>query len=586
MSSSVPLSRSAERDRCNLKTETVSRTLATSVWRALCLALLAICTQIALAATGDSAAPMSGNKLLIVTAEASRVQARGLAALLGDHFAFQVSILSTDEYAPGTDERAHDGFIYLGSHYPTAPKPGFLQDIANTKKPVLWIGYHGWLLDDAFLRHKEMRIQDRHSTVYDSVVLRSVEPLPPTDTTWIEAPERAVLYWLYDAARLRTLPGAVRFGNFTYVSYFPSFDATKPDFGAFLAALRATFGGGPPPPGPLPRYEERLGAARADRFRTGIHLPIYVATTTNTAVGYDSERLHARLARIREAGAEWVTLSQIYYQDGLRAADIRAAPELTPSFVSLRNVVRDAHAVGLMVRLSVVVNLAEGTAGPNDWRGMIRPAQADAWWRSFRDLVLRAAEFARDNEVESLNVGAELNAMQVDAPRWRELVWAVKEEAGFRGLVGYQVNFDALDSMAWADELDYIAIAAYWPLAANRDPSLAELSRSWAKIGGILANWLRRHPQVGIEFGEIGYASQPYASVLPYSWKPDRGRAQSLQEQLKCYQSLERFLAGQRLVAGVHFFASTAEDFDPKSIGYTPFGKPAGEVMTRILRSR
>lgn len=523
--------------------------------------------------------------MLVVAPEASRVIARELAGVLSDHFGWQVSVLASHEYVPGVDERAHDGFVYLGAHFGSPPPAGLLADLSRTAKPLLWIGYHAWLLDAKMLRGKGLRIEDRHSSRYVSIVLHSVEPLPATDTTWVEAPDEAVISWLYDSSRVHALPGAVRVGNFGYLSYFPSLDARRADFPAFRAALQAVFG---PPRRPLSRapFAQRVQAARADTFRTGIHLPIYVAGTTGQAVGYDSERLHAKLARIRESGAEWVTVSQIHFQDGIAAAEMRADPVLTASWPTLANIVRDAQAIGLLVRLSIVVNLAEGTARGDEWRGMIRPAQPERWWAAYRQLLLRAAAFAREHEVESLTIGAELNALQVQTARWRDLARAVRDEAGYRGLVGYQVNFNAIDSVAWADAIDYLAIAAYWPLAADRDAPLAELSASWARIAPLLAAAQRRHPRLSIEFGEIGYASQPYAAVLPYSWKSDRRHRQSLQEQLRCYQALERFLATQPVVAGVHIFASTQEDFDPRSIGYTPFGKPAGEVMTRIFRSR
>lgn len=578
----------------------VSRARPGAIWAvlrmvALTLALLGLAITVRAAPAASAVAPsatsptpttgLQGNKVLVVAPEASRVIARELAGLLTDHFAWQVSVLASHEYVPGVDERAHDGFVYLGAHFGSPPPAGLLADMARTTKPVLWIGYHAWLLDAAFLRGRGLRIEDRHSNRYVSVVLRSVEPLPATDTTWVEAPDEAVISWLYDASRLHALPGAVRVGNFGFVSYFPSLDAKRADFPAFRAALQAVFGPRLRRSARAP-FTQRVEAARADRFRTGIHLPIYVAGTTGQAVGYDSERLHAKLARIRETGAEWVTVAQIHFQDGIAGTEIRADPVLTAGWPSLANIVRDAQAIGLLVRLSIVVNLAEGTERGDEWRGMIRPANAERWWAAYRKLVLQAAAFAREHEVESLTIGAELNTMQTQTARWRDLARAVRDEAGYRGLVGYQVNFNALDTVAWADAIDYLAIAAYWPLAGNRDAPLSELSASWARIAPQLAAAQRRHPRLSIEFGEIGYVSQPYAAVLPYSWKPDRRHTRSVQEQLRCYQALERFLASHPVVAGVHFFASTIEDFDPRSIGYTPFGKPAAEVMTRILRSR
>ena len=89
-----------------------------------------------------------------------------------------------------------------------------------------------------------------------------------------------------------------------------------------------------------------------------------------------------------------------------------------------------------------------------------------------------------------------------------------------------------------------------------------------------------------MEFTEVGYVSQPYSSVLPFSWKAHRGRRQSLSEQKEAYLSLLRYLRDQPKIAGIHIFASTEEDDVPENIGYTPFGKPAEYVVNDILRLR
>jgi hypothetical protein len=182
-------------------------------------------------------------------------------------------------------------------------------------------------------------------------------------------------------------------------------------------------------------------------------------------------------------------------------------------------------------------------------------------------------------------LGTEFTSMQGDTEEWRELIAALRTDAGYRGLIGYGVNYNST-RVDWLDALDFFGISAYWPLSDRRDPDLATLMRSWSSIDAMLRRWKASHPNVALELGEIGYVSQPYASVLPFSWKAHRGAQQSLIEQLRCYESLRAFLSTATYIAGVHFFASTAEDTDPASRGYTPFGKPAEAVMKRILRMR
>ena len=223
---------------------------------------------------------------------------------------------------------------------------------------------------------------------------------------------------------------------------------------------------------------------------------------------------------------------------------------------------------------------------PGDWRGHIWPRDPDKWWTRYREIILDAARFARENDIEALTIGAELSRLEAEEDRWRALIDAVRNEAGFQNLIGYQTNFDRVTDFTWGDALDYLAVAAYWPLAEHRDEPLENLMTSWDRIRAELDPWIAENPDVSLEFGEVGYASQPYAAVFPFSWKPHRGRQLSLEEQETSYLSLEYMLRNAPGVAGIGIFASTAEDHVPENIGYSPFGKPAENVIRRIMTLR
>jgi len=271
----------------------------------------------------ENASPLlSANRILIVASNESNFMANRLADLLTTYLSVDVTMTDNANYAPLIDERAHDGFIYLGADYASVPKQGFLDDIARTSKPVFWINYHAWLLEDAFLRRKGLRIADEHPGIYGTLIFHTIINLPNKETTHVEAETDNVLYWLHDDSRTKLLPGAVHSGRFTFLSYFPSVDSAAPDFAAFLSALRKTFGTGPARAKTPPNFEERMRNVRADKFWTGVHLPRYVAQTSDDAIGYDSDLLHRNLMRIKETGAEWVTVVQNYYQDGIHAEEI------------------------------------------------------------------------------------------------------------------------------------------------------------------------------------------------------------------------------------------------------------------------
>lgn len=557
----------------------------------LMFALILICVPVwsqaqTIQNTSLSAANGPNNRLLIVAPAGSQARAQSLAATIGASYPFDTRIIDSADYAPLIDEAAHDAFVYLGDRTDVPPSKGFLDDMARTGKPVLWINYHIWLLDQELLRRRGLYVQRPQSAKFNAG-----EPDhsgTSGDRAWVGAHSPArILNWLFDNDGTATQPASVVAGNLTYLSFDPVLDRTEATSAPLLStALRVTFGDPDKLlPVPEPSFEERIRRARNDAFAAGVHLPVYISQTSTNFVGYDSDRLHENLLRIKNSGAEWVTIQRVFYQEGITASQIAQDPARTATLSSLQNIVADAHKIGLMVRLIPVVNLTEASRKPNEWRGMIQPNDPQQWWQQYYAIVLEAATFARENEIESLTIGAELTALMGEDERWLSLIAAVRQEADYRGLISYQINFDVLDRIGWSEYLDYLSIAAYWPLAEDRDPAFETLVAAWRSIGEELADWRSRHPGVKLEFGEIGYVSQPYTSVLPFSWKPHKGQSRHLQEQLSSYLALEKFLEENPEIAGVSFFASTRDDMNPESIGYTPFGKPASEVMERILKS-
>lgn len=540
--------------------------------------------------TGNSHNAASGEtpaRLLVIASDASDPLTGSLVKYLENTYPVSVTAIEKAEYRSLIDERLYDGFVYFGQAYYQVPPPGFMIDMARTSKPVLWLNYHAWHLEPASMERLGLRFFDRHDTSFTKVYLDGILPLTRTDTSLVRVrPPARVLYRLFNDDLSASVPGAAVSGNLTYVSYLPTFAPLEPDLAAFRIATDAAFSQlkarVPAPLAPA----ERLAAAWADVFRDGVHLPYDYDPALTDIIGYDDDSFHERLLRIKDAGAEWVTISRTYFQDGVKGTNIAPHAVGTASYSALRHLAQDAHDIGLHVRLSIIVNLAEESRRPNDWRGFIRPTDAEEWWRTYRKIVLRAAEFAQSAGIESLNIGAELNAMQAYEDQWRALVADVRGLAGFAGLVGYQVNYNGLYNMTWGDALDYLSVAAYWPLADTRDPDLEELIASWKAVGEDLADWSNAHPGVNIEFGEVGYVSQPYTAEFPFSWKPNRAGQLNLNEQLNGYLALLDFLKKTPAITGVGLFASTRYDLIPDDTGYTPFGKPAEDVAGSLLNLR
>ncbi|WP_375253771.1 hypothetical protein [Yoonia sp.] len=561
-------------------------------WHALSLALIAAVIFITLAAQtqaqeAQSAAETKPNVLLIAS-EPRQVSAGWLADYLSEAFNVEVTTIGPADYTPLIDAAVFDGFVYLGNQYFKPPSAGFLADIAATDKPVLWVNYHAWLLSQAFQEARGLAFSDVHSTDFSKINYFGMRPLSATDTSAVTAEFPALpLYWVYSDDLGSSLPGATVSGSFVYVSYLPALLPDRPDMTPFEAAADAALSQVAAQADPAPTAADRQRDARADTYRTSVHLPFIVNPDQVSAPPqYSSEAMHDNLLRIRDIGAETVIVHQTFFQNGTQGSEPLADPDATASFTALENIVEDAHKLGLSVRLSVIVNLSEEGRKPNDWRGFIQPSDPDRWWTNYRRIILEAATFARANDIEALTIGAELSSLEAEEERWRALIDAVRKEAGYENLIGYQINFDKVTQFTWGDAIDYLAVAAYWPLAAHRDEPLETLMASWDRIKTKLDVWLAQNPDVTLEFGEVGYTSQPYAAVFPFSWKPDRGRRLSLEEQENSYLSLEYMLRNSPQIAGVGIFASTQDDLSEANIGYSPFGKPAEDVVRRLMSLR
>lgn len=548
---------------------------------ALCLLPGYVTANATLEASQRGSSGLPEIRFLIVTPD--NAIGETLSHLIKELYNGKVVIKSSEDYDMLIDEQSFDAFIYYGSDPSKEPGQNFVHDMERTSKPVLWINYHGWLLDEEFLDSKGVKILNKPDSLFVEIVMDDVYKIGDTHITYLQTTQDNILYYLrsHDGVEI---PGAAVIDNYTFVTYAPTLDIFSPGFYPFLTAMQTALGDLTPSSKVMfANYQSRIQSAREDDYRTGIHLPVYIASTSTLGFGYENDLWHKNLVRIKQSGAEWVNLVRTFYQTDVRSSDVHADKQRTPSLNSLKNIVQDAHDLGLMVQIHLAINLNE--RGPEDWHGMIKPNNSQQWWENYQTIALETAEFARRNQVEALIIGTEYTGMQSYSDEWRMLIKLIRNKAQYEGLIGYEGNYNSLD-IDWLDKVDFLGISAYWPLSKDRDPSPETLKQSWQRINKKLGIWMAKHPTLRVEFTEAGYTSQPYASVYPFSWKPHKGKAQSHTEQMLCYRSLYDFLKHEPRIKGIHIFASSADDDNPDSIGYTPFGKPAEKVMEQIMRIR
>jgi hypothetical protein len=174
----------------------------------------------------------------------------------------------------------------------------------------------------------------------------------------------------------------------------------------------------------------------------------------------------------------------------------------TPSPERLAAVVDEAQRSGLRVTIRPLLdeqNLMD--IDSRNWRGLLDPADRDAWFVSYREFLTPYLRVAQQQRVQTVVLGAELNMLQSDR-RWAELVEYARGIYG--GELGYAANWDAYTSAAVSIPVDTVGIDAYPRLGLPPTASAAEMELAWR-------NWLRQAVPAGqaaVPLYELGAAAE------------------------------------------------------------------------------
>ncbi|MGQ9628765.1 MAG: glycoside hydrolase family 113 [bacterium] len=288
------------------------------------------------------------------------------------------------------------------------------------------------------------------------------------------------------------------------------------------------------------------------------------------------------LRNIKDTGAEWVSIVPTWYQDDKTSTNIYRDIWRSLSDESVIHAIDEAHRLGLKVMLKPHVDSQSG-----EWRGEFMPEDADAWFRSYTDFILHFAGMAKSHDVEMLCVGTEFVKINRFLPsagnHWRGVVSEIKKV--YSGPLTYAANWG---DWGWGefyfvgfwDLMDYAGIDAYFNLTDKENPTVEELVSAWRKWEGNLESW-QRDAGKPILFTEIGYRSISGANREPWDWSK-KGKV-NLEEQANCYEAAFEVFWGKPWFAGFFWWDwGTKAHIDINlDTDYTPFGKPAEEVLRK-----
>lgn len=283
------------------------------------------------------------------------------------------------------------------------------------------------------------------------------------------------------------------------------------------------------------------------------------------------------LEEVKATGSTHVALTWVWWQDDLRANEIREVPGWSATRAQVEASIRKARALGLHVTLFPIVRLIR--AEKSEWRGRIAPTSEDDWWRSYEAFVLETARIARDAGADRLSVGSELLSRERARSRWLRVIDLVRLTAPKLELM-YSANWDHYEFVSFWDAVDVVGLTAYWELTRDLEAGEAELRAGWKGWKEPLERWVgaigRR-----VVLTEIGYPSLDGGAVWP--WDETRKAPVDQEEQRRAYQAFVDVWRGSSILQGVYFWNWFGFG-GPEDAGYTPRKKPAARVIEAWYR--
>lgn len=314
---------------------------------------------------------------------------------------------------------------------------------------------------------------------------------------------------------------------------------------------------------------------RIDQKQRGIHV-------------FDLLEDIADLDTLKQHNFEWLTLVPYISQEEYDQPTIRVSflkNDTLPRFGNIRKIKALSAEHGFKIMLKPHIWLSNTSGGI--WRSDIAmKSEADwkKWFDSYEKVMLSYAQLAEELEIELFCIGTELKTPVMQQPeRWLALINEVRSV--YSGKLTYGANWDAaLEDFPFWDELDFIGIQAYFPIAESRSPDLEELEEGWTnhlpKLKGIHQRFNKP-----ILFTELGYKSTPNAGIAPWEWNNFQNRFYrkiSKRTQALCYQAFFNTVWKEDWFAGVHVWQWQSRGNsmgDNNSFGTQ--GKPALNVIAR-----
>ncbi len=293
-------------------------------------------------------------------------------------------------------------------------------------------------------------------------------------------------------------------------------------------------------------------------------------------LGFSGPRMRDAIRRLASTGTTHAALVPTWYQPDVGSSDLRPDAEKSPSDASLREGIAQVRAAGMQPVIKPHVDVRDGS-----FRGLIRPADYDAWFAAYSVMLLHYAAIAQEVGAPLFVVGDELTGVQGDRERWPPLI--AKVRAVFKGRLTYAANWDpGYKAVPFWNLLDYVGLDEYTPLATTGDtPTVDELVAAWGPVQRTLR---AAHEETGkpVILTEVGYPARLGGTQGPAA--EDETRPVDPRGQARAYEAAFRVLRRLPFIAGIFWWDWATDDRSGRADGDAGSFDPAGKPAERVLR--
>lgn len=291
---------------------------------------------------------------------------------------------------------------------------------------------------------------------------------------------------------------------------------------------------------------------------------------------------------LKRQNIEWITLTPFIPQESYQTPSIYrefSRRDSTQYMQSWLNIKEESAKYGFKIHLKPHIWLMERSNGK--WRSdiaMKSPEDWQKWFQQYENQMLVYARLAAAMDADLFCIGTELHQTAVLKPEsWKALIQKIKEI--YDGPLTYAANWNKeVDEIPFWEDMDYIGVQAYFPLADRNNPSLARIERGW-QPHIVHLKGLHEVYDLPILFTEMGYKSTSDAAIKPWAWNTAQNRLYKKiahQAQVNCYQAFFNTIWQEEWLAGVHLWEwQSRGQSDGQNNAFSLEGKPALNVVAK-----